>query len=83
MSRCYKEELKDLVVMANAEGTRGAAEFMVHGRYLSTDGSLPRATGQRYKLPGGGFFSIGEGGITRVTTYYNLKDWIAQVSGKG
>jgi steroid delta-isomerase-like uncharacterized protein len=83
MKECYKEELKDLVIMANAEGTRGAAEFMVHGKYLATDGGLPKASGQRYKLPGGGFFSIGEDGITRVTTYYNLKDWIAQVSGKG
>ncbi|MCJ8335929.1 MAG: isopropylmalate/homocitrate/citramalate synthase, partial [Epibacterium sp.] len=26
------------------------------------------------------FFSLRDGQITRVTTYYNLSDWIKQVS---
>ncbi len=26
------------------------------------------------------FFTLDEGKITRVVTYYNLADWIAQVS---
>jgi hypothetical protein len=32
-------------------------------------------------LPGGAFFEIENGFITRVTNYYNLQDWIAQVQG--
>ena len=80
MSETYKEELRDMVIMANAEGTRGAAEFVVHGQYLKTDPGLPEAHGQRYVLPAGGFFTLKDGKITRVTTYYNLNDWIAQVS---
>lgn len=79
MSETYKEELRDMVVMANDAGTRGAAEFVVHGRYLKTDPGLPEARGQRYVLPAGGFFTLKDGKITRVTTYYNLNDWIAQV----
>ncbi len=80
MSATYREELRDLVVMANDEGTRGAAEFTVHGTYLRTDPGLPEARGQRYVLPAGGFFALRAGLITRVTTYYNLSDWIRQVS---
>lgn len=80
MGVSYREELKDLVIFANEDGTRGAAEFVVHGEYLQTDPGLPEAAGQRYILPAGGFFDIRDGKIARVTTFYNLNDWIAQVS---
>ncbi|MDI7863824.1 nuclear transport factor 2 family protein [Rhizobiaceae bacterium n13] len=79
MNRCYREQLTDMVVMANAEGTRGAAEFVVNGEYLATDSGLPEAKGQTYKLPAGAFFDIRDGKVARVTNYYNLNDWIAQV----
>jgi steroid delta-isomerase-like uncharacterized protein len=80
MSRCYAERLTDIVVMANAEGTRAAAEFTVNGTYLATDAGLPEARGQTYVLPAGGFFGLKDGRITRVVTYYNLADWVRQVS---
>ena len=80
MGVSYREELKDIALFANDEGTRGAAEFVVHGEYLQTDPGLPEARGQRYVLPAGGFFDIRDGKIARVTTFYNLNDWIAQVS---
>ena len=80
MNRCYKEELTDIVVFEAGGGTRGAAEFIVNGTYLETDSGLPEAKGQHYKLPGGSFFDMANGKITRVTTYYNLADWIRQVS---
>lgn len=80
MSVTYKETLTDIVVF-HAEGdTRAAAEFVVNGTYLKTDPGLPEAHGQTYKLPAGSFFDLQDGQITRVTTYYNLADWIAQVS---
>ena len=77
MERCYRERLEDIVVMAN--GDRAAAEFVVHGEYLSTDEGLPEATGQRYVLPAGAFFEVSGGLISRVTVYYNLPDWTRQV----
>ena len=79
MNRHYRENLTDLVVMANPEGTRAAAEFIVNGRYLVTDEGLPVAEGQTYRLPAGAFFEIRHGKVARVTNYYNLQDWIAQV----
>lgn len=80
MNRCYKEHLTDIVVMSDATGNRVAAEFTVNGEYLATDVGLPEARGQQYVLPAGSFFTIEGGKITRVVTYYNLADWIAQVS---
>ena len=80
MSRCYREELTDLVIFESEGGTRAAAEYVVNGTYLQTDEGLPEARGQTYRLPAGSFFDVREGKITRVTTYYNLADWIRQVS---
>ena len=79
MSRCYKERLTDMVIMASPDGRRAAAEFAVHGEYLATDKGLPPAHGQTYVLPAGAFFTLEGGLISRVTTYYNLADWTAQV----
>lgn len=80
MKKHYREELTDVVVMAGAGGSRASAEFTVHGTYLATAEGLPEANGQTYSLPAGIFFDIDDGLISRVTTYYNLTDWTAQVS---
>lgn len=80
MERSYREQLTHIVVMASADDARAAAEYVVHGEYLADDEGLPPAHGQRYTLPGGAFFDIRGGKIARVTNYYNLNDWIAQVS---
>ena len=79
MTECYRENLTDMVIMANDAGDRAAAEFVVNGTYLKTDPGLPEAAGQTYRLPAGAFFTIRDGRIARVTTYYNLADWMAQV----
>ncbi|WP_417719743.1 ketosteroid isomerase-related protein [Salipiger sp.] len=80
MSRCYRERLTDMVIFEAAGGTRAAAEYTVNGTYLATDDGLPEARNQSYRLPAGSFFTLEDGRISRVVTYYNLADWIAQVS---
>ena len=69
-----------MVVFEAEGGTRAAAEYIVNGTYLATDSGLPEANGQSYRLPAGSFFSLEGDKITRVVTYYNLADWVAQVS---
>jgi steroid delta-isomerase-like uncharacterized protein len=81
MARCYREELRDIVIMVGADGARAAAEFQVHGEYLAQDSGLPPAHGQRYALPAGAFFSLKDGRISQVTMYYNLPAWLRQVAG--
>ena len=80
MERCYAEQLEGMIIMASADGTRAAAEFMVLGTYIETDEALPPATGQTYRLPAGTFFEVNNGLIARVTTYYNLADWLGQIA---
>lgn len=83
MDRCYRERLADIVVMTSPDGSRAAAEFVVHGTYLATDEGLPPASGQTYVLPAGTFFELRDGKIARVTTCYNLADWSRQVGAEG
>lgn len=81
MNAHYKEEIVNISITTNEAGDRAAVEFTVLGEYLSTDEGLPEANGQKYNLPAGAFFDIRDGKVARVTNYYNLEDWIAQVVG--
>ena len=80
MNTNYKEQLVEMVIMASADGARASAEFVVLGKYIKTDEGLPEAKGQTYRLPAGAFFEIRDNKVARITNYYNLQDWIAQVS---
>ena len=80
MAHHYKETLVGITVMVSADGTRAAAEFNVRGAYMQTETGLPDAKGQTYALPAATFFAIRDGKIARLTTYYNLTEWIMQVS---
>lgn len=79
MNTSYAEQIVDIELMVNADGSRAAAEYTVLGTYLKTDEGLPQASGQTYRLPGGAFFEIRDGKVARVTNYYNLEDWLRQV----
>jgi steroid delta-isomerase-like uncharacterized protein len=80
MGVSYRERLADIVIFAAENGRRAAAEFTVHGVYLQTDPGLPEARGQTYVLPAGAFFDLRDGRIARITTFYNLADWVQQVA---
>jgi steroid delta-isomerase-like uncharacterized protein len=81
MERCYAEQLENIKIMATGDGANAAAEFVVLGTYVETDEGLPPASGQTYRLPAGAFFEVEQGLITRITTYYNLADWLSQIAG--
>ena len=82
MAHHYRERLEGIQIMSNDDGSRAAAEFNVRGEYLQSEDGLPQARGQKYTLPAGAFFAVKNGQIARVTTYYNLTDWIMQVTGE-
>ncbi len=79
MNKGYREQLSSLEIMTNEDGSRAAVEYVVEGTYQSTDTGLPEAVGQTYELPGGAFFEVVHGQLSRVTNYYNLEDWLEQV----
>lgn len=77
MDECYREQLSECVIMA--EGTRGAMECTCSGTYLKTDPGLPEATGQQYSIPAAAFFEVKGDKISRITSYYSLKGWLAAI----
>jgi steroid delta-isomerase-like uncharacterized protein len=81
MDQHYSEQVEDLVVYTNPDRSGAAAEFYIRGEYLKTDSGLPEARGQKYHLRVGAFFDLTNGKISRVTNYYNLRQWIQLVSG--
>ena len=81
MDGAYSEQVDDLVVMADDSGRRFAAEFTVIGRYQKSEPGFPEAHGQSYRLPAAALFGVLDGSIQRVTTYYNLREWLRQVGG--
>ena len=84
MDRCYLEQIEDLVVLTEPTGTRAAAEFTVHGRYIATDPGVPEGTAparnQPYALPAGAFFTLKDGRVARISNHYDLADWVRQVN---
>ena len=81
MNASYLEQLSSIAIMTDDDGFRAAVEYIVEGTYQSTDTGLPEAKGQTYRLPGGAFFEVEHGKLSRVTNYYNLVDWLEQVKG--
>jgi steroid delta-isomerase-like uncharacterized protein len=80
MERCCAERVENIAVMATADGARAAAEFDVLGTYIETDEGLPPACGQTYRVLAGAFFEVDGGLIVRMTAYYNLADWLKQIT---
>lgn len=78
--RCYQERVLNLVELETPDHARGAAEYLVQGKYVRTDVGMPKATGQHYVLPGGSFFSFRDGKISRLTTYFNMHELRQQLS---
>lgn len=80
MNECYDEQIEDLEIQVSPHGDEVEVEFDVVGTYLKTDGKLPPAKGQKYRLSVGTFFTVKGGKITRVSNFYDANDWIAQVT---
>jgi steroid delta-isomerase-like uncharacterized protein len=82
MEISYKEKLEEIVIMNSKNPNRFSAEFFVAGVYLKTDPGLPEAIGQKYRIRAGSFFEVKENKINRVTTYYNLNNWIEVIKNQ-
>ncbi|WP_025765322.1 nuclear transport factor 2 family protein [Dyadobacter tibetensis] len=80
MDTSYEEVLSEMVFFTEPSGKRISVEFVVNGIYKKGDDGFPEARGQRYVLPAAAFLEVTDGKISRVTTYYNLTNWISLVS---
>lgn len=80
MDESYEETLTDMVFFSEPGNERVAVEFTVNGVYKKGEEEFPEAKGQKYVLPAAAFLAFKNGKIVRVTTYYNLTQWIKLVS---
>ena len=80
MAACYDEQVDDLTIFTHGDTCPVAAEFVVSGRYLNTDSGFPHASGQKYLIRCGAFFHIRNDKISRVTTFYNIREWKNQIT---
>lgn len=80
MNEMYHETIHDLVILTSSDGFHAAAKFHIAGNYLKTEPGFPAAKGQTYVLSAAAFFEIQNKKIARVATYYNLEEWLKQVS---
>lgn len=76
----YRKTLSNIIIFTTTNGSHATAEFTMNGHYLQTNPNLPPAHNQSYILPTKSFFALHNKRICQMTTYYNLQNWIAQVS---
>jgi steroid delta-isomerase-like uncharacterized protein len=76
----FDEKLTDIVIMVSNDGKHAAALWVDHGTYYHDyPGMDLKAHNQQYVIKGGHFFEIRQGGIYRVTTYFNENDFMKQI----
>lgn len=78
-NECYQERIHDIVIMTNENNRNAAAEFYTTGTYKKTEPGQPPARGQVYTIRCGAFFEFNGDKFSRVTTYYNLQEWLDKV----
>lgn len=79
----FDEKVSDLVSMANADQSKIASEYLVHGTYYKTKPGLFPATNQKYVISPATIFTLKAGKISRMTRYYNTKKWLEMVNPEG
>lgn len=79
MDKAYEERLNDMTFFTEASGSKVAVAFIVKGVYKKADEGFPPDRNQQYQLPASAFLEVKEAKIVRVTTYYNLQQWIKLV----
>ena len=77
---CVKETVRDLTILNSQDDCYAAARFMCDGEYIKTVKNYPEARNQKYSVQCHAFFELKDGLIYRVTSYFNEKDWSAQLA---
>lgn len=80
MDDSYEEHLTDMVFFTEPTGTRIACEFTVNGIYKKGEEGFPEAHGQAYVIRAAAFLEVKNEKITRISTHYNVNEWINLVS---
>jgi len=78
--KTVEEKCNDLVVYSSSRSKKIVAKTNVAGKYIKDVEGYPKAHGQPYKIQVLEVFEIVDSKIKSLSTYYNEKDWVAQIS---
>lgn len=78
--KTVEEKCNDLVVYSSSRSKKIVAKTNVSGKYIKDVEGYPKAHGQSYKIQVLEVFEIVDSKIKSLSTYYNEKDWVAQIS---
>ena len=76
----HDQNVDDLIIFSSPDGKYATSRFNCSGKYEKSVEGLPLAKGQLWKIPVVTYFEFRDNLISHVAVYYNLKDWIDQVS---
>ncbi len=77
---CVKETIHDLIILSSNDDQNAAAKFICDGEYVKTITGYPEACNQKYSVECYTFFELRDDLIYRVTSYFNEKNWLAQLA---
>lgn len=77
---CGDQHIQNLIVFSSPDGKYATSRFTCSGKYTKSESGYPLATGQFWEIPVVSYFEIRENQFSHVAVYYNLADWINQVS---
>lgn len=76
----FDEKVSHLDIMTNQDQSNIATEYLVNGKYYNTKEGLFPSTNQVYEIKCTSLFKFDDSGkISRITRYYNAKQWIDMV----
>lgn len=79
-NRSFDEKLSNIIILVSDDGKYASARWIDHGIYFKTYPDMGiAASNQIFTVPGGHFFEIRNGKLSRVTTFYNNNDFKTQL----
>ncbi len=75
-----KIKIKDLIILTSSDGQYAMSRFICSGTYDKSIAGYPKAHGQKWEIPVVSYFKIENNKISQVAVYYNLKNWVNQLS---
>lgn len=73
------EKVVDIKYFFDPQQSVIIAQSFAEGSYTSTTPGMPKATGQKYRIPVVEIFELMDGQIVRLTTVYNEDLWSQQI----
>lgn len=75
---CCRLQFSNISICASQSGRQAAAKYTILHRYLNTAPEMIQGSIPSHHLQGRSFFDVKGGLIRRITTYFDLKEWMGR-----